>query len=187
MKTIYTMVAGLVLAFITSQASAATASEKMPAQIQYGGKTMQLNGVGVRKKYFMSLYLAGLYLTNKSKDAAAIMKADEPMSIRLAITSSLISPAKMKAATLQGFQVGTGGNIAPIKAQIDKMLNTFDKGVGPGDIYELTNVPGSGVHIIRNGKKVETIRSAAFKEALFGIWLSKTPVHAGLRKQLLGG
>ena len=187
MKTIYTLVAGLVMAFVSSQASAAAATEKMPAQVQYGGKTMVLNGVGVRKKFFMSMYLAGLYLPAKSKDAAAIMKADEPMSIRLAITSSLISPAKMKSATLQGFQVGTGGNIAPIKAEIDQMLNSFDKGVGPGDIYELTNVPGSGVHVIRNGKLVETIRSAAFKEALFGIWLSNTPVHAGLRTQLLGG
>ena len=186
MKTIYTLVAGLVMAFVSSHASVA-AVEKMPAQVQYGGKTIVLNGVGVRKKFFMSMYLAGLYLTAKSKDADAIMKADEPMSIRLAITSSLISPAKMKSATLQGFQVGTGGNIAPIKAEIDQMLNSFDKGVGPGDVYELTNVPGSGVHVIRNGKLVETIRSAAFKQALFGIWLSNTPVHTGLRAQLLGG
>jgi len=67
------------------------------------------------------------------------------------------------------------------------MLNTFDKGVGPGDVYELINMPGSGVHIVRNGERVEVIRSAAFKEALFGIWLSNTPVQANLRVQLLGG
>ena len=189
MKTIYTIVAGLMLALITSQASAAAAAgAQMPAQIQYGGKTMVLNGMGVRKRaWVVKLYLAGLYLTSKSKDAAAIIKADEPMSIRLAITSSFITPAKMKQATMQGFQVGTGGKTAPIKAEIDKMLATFDKGVGPGDVYELTNMPGSGVHIIRNGKRVETIRSAAFKQALFGIWLSNTPVQANLRAQLLGG
>ena len=188
MKTVYTIVAGVLVAFFASQASAATmAGVKMPDQLQYGGNTMVLNGIGIRKKLFFKLYVAGLYLTQKSKDAAAIMKADDPMSIRLAITSSLITTDKMKAATLDGFKVGTGGNIAPIQAEIDQMLNSFNKGVGPGDVYELTNVPGSGVHIIRNGIKVETIRSAAFKEALFGIWLSNTPVHAGLRAQLLGG
>ena len=187
MKTIYTIVAGVLLAFFASQASAVKVlGVDMPDQVQYGGKTMVLNGFGIRKKLFFKLYVAGLYVTEKSTDAAAIMKADEPMSIRLAITSKFITPSKMKSATLEGFYKGTGGNIAPIKAEIDKMLNTFNEGVGPGDVYELTNVPGSGVHIIRNGKKVETIRSAAFKEALFGIWLSNTPVHAGLRARLLG-
>ena len=187
MKAIYSVVAGLLLALFTSQASAATlAGIKMADQMQYGGKTMVLNGIGIRKRLFFKLYVAGLYLDAKSKDAAAIMKADKPMAIRLAITSSLITPAEMKEATLSGFMVGTGGKIAPIKPQIDKMLNTFDKGVGPGDVYELINMPGSGVHIVRNGKKVEVIRSAAFKEALFGIWLSNTPVQANLRAQLLG-
>ena len=189
MKTIYTVVAGILLAFFASQASAVKVlGVDMPDQLQYGGKTMVLNGVGIRKRaLFFKLYVAGLYLPKKSKDAAAIMKADEPMSIRLGITSKLITPDKMKEATLAGFMVGTGGKIAPIKPQIDKMLNTFDKGVGPGDVYELINMPGSGVHIVRNGERVEVIRSAAFKEALFGIWLSNTPVQANLRVQLLGG
>jgi len=189
MKTIYTIVAGLLLALMTSQASAVKIiGIDMPDEIQYGGKKLVLNGAGIRKKaIFLKLYVAGLYLTKKSKDAAAIIKADEPMSIRLAITSKFITPENMKSATLGGFMRGTGGNIAPIKADIDKMLNTFNKGVGPGDVYELTNMPGSGVHIIRNGKKVETIRSAEFKRALFGVWLSNTPVQANLRAQLLGG
>lgn len=187
MKTIYTMVAGLMMAFLATQASAANiAGVNMPDQLQYGGKTMVLNGAGIRKKFLMSMYVGGLYLTSKNKDGDAIMKADEPMSIRLAITSSLISPAKMKSTTLGGFQRAMGGDTSSLKKEIDQLMNSFDKGVGKGDIYELTNVPGSGVHVLRNGKLVETIRSQPFKQTLFGIWLSKTPVHAGLRAQLLG-
>ena len=187
MKTIYTMVAGLMMAFMATQASAANiAGVNMPDQLQYGGKTMVLNGAGIRKKFFMKIYVGGLYLPKKNKDGDAIMKADEPMSIRLAITSSLISPDKMKATTMDGFRKAMKGNISPLKKEIDQLMNSFDKGVTKGDVYELTNVPGSGVHIVRNGKLVETIRSQPFKETLFGIWLSKTPVHAGLRAQLLG-
>lgn len=187
MKTIYTLVASLLLAFVATQASAANiAGVNMPDQVQYGGKTLVLNGAGIRKKFLMKLYVSGLYLTTKSKDADAILKADEPMSIRLAITSSMINPERMKSTTLEGFQRAMGGNTTPLKKEIDQLMNTFDKGVGPGDIYELTNMPGSGVHVIRNGKLVETIRSQAFKQTLFGIWLSKTPVHAGLRARMLG-
>lgn len=185
MKHIYTFVAGLLLALCAST-PALSASATMPDQIQYGGKTLVLNGVGVRTKLFMKLYFGGLYLTQKNKDAAAIIAADEPMSIRLVITSSMISPDRMKAATLEGFQIATQGNLAPIQPQITKLLNSFDKGVGPGDIYELINMPGSGVHVVRNGKLVEKISSLPFKQALFGIWLSNKPVQANLRAQMLG-
>ena len=56
MRTIYTMVAGLLMAFMATQASAANiAGVNMPDQLQYGGKTMVLNGAGIRKKFFMKL------------------------------------------------------------------------------------------------------------------------------------
>lgn len=174
----------LFLAFslpITAQAKQAT-----PDTFSYGGKTMQLNGTGLRKKLFITLYVGSLYLTKKNHDAEKIMAEDSPMAIRLTIKSSLISPKKMKDATLEGFKKSTNGNIAPIKPQIDELLKTFDKGVGPNDVYELINMPGSGIHVVRNGVKVATIRSAAFKKALFGVWLSNKPVQASLKRQMLG-
>ena len=178
----------LFLAFSFSISTPVTAQAKQttPATFSYGGKTMQLNGVGLRKKLFITLYSGSLYLTKKSNDAAKIMAEDTPMAIRLNIKSSLISPKKMKAATLEGFENSTNGNIAPIKPQIDALLKTFDKGVGPNDVYELINMPGSGVHVVRNGVRVANIRSAPFKKALFGIWLSNKPVQASLKRKMLG-
>ncbi len=164
----------------------AQAKGSIPQTMNYGGKTLVLNGSGLRKKFFITLYVGSLYLTEKSSDAEKIIKDDTPMAIRLAIRSSLISPEKMKEATLEGFNKSTRGNITPIKPQIDELLKTFDKGVGQGDVYELINMPGSGVHVVRNGVRVATIRSPAFKQALFGIWLSKTPVQLSLKHQMLG-
>jgi len=187
MKTIYTMVAGWVLVFFTAPVSAANiAGVNMPEHMQYAGKTLVLNGAGVRKKLFMNIYVGGLYLTTKNKDADAIMNADKPMSIRLVITSDLISPTRLKSTTMAGFKTVMNGDITPLKNEITQLLNAFDKGVSAGDVYELVNVPGSGVHVMRNGQRVETIRSHFFKKTLFGIWLSKKPVHAGLRARMLG-
>ncbi|MEE9352628.1 MAG: chalcone isomerase family protein [Thiotrichaceae bacterium] len=167
-------------------ASAKDAGKAIPDTFSYGGKNMQLNGAGLRKKLFISLYVGSLYLTEKSKDAAKIMADDSPMAIRLTIKSSLISPEKMKKATQEGFEKSTNGKTSAIKPQIDTLLKTFDKGVGPGDTYDFVNMPGSGVHVIRNGIKVATIRSAAFKKALFGIWLSNQPVQQSLKRKMLG-
>ncbi|MEE9303885.1 MAG: chalcone isomerase family protein [Thiotrichaceae bacterium] len=167
-------------------ASAKDADNKVSDTFSYGGKAMQLNGAGLRKKLFISLYVGSLYLTEKSKDADKIMADDTPMAIRLFIKSSLISPEKMKDATLDGFKKATNGNISAIKPQIDVLLKTFDKGVGPGDTFELINMPGSGIHVVRNGVRAATIRSPEFKKALFGIWLSKNPVQQSLKRKMLG-
>ena len=184
MKHITTILFSTILLFTLSVT--ATAKDALAQSFSYGGKTMQLNGVGLRKKLFISLYVGSLYLTENSKDANKIINDDSPQAIRLMIKSSLISPKKMKEATLEGFKKSTHGEITAIKPQIDVLLKTFDKGVGPGDTYDLINMPGSGVHVVRNGVKVATIRSAAFKKALFGIWLSDNPVQQSLKRKMLG-
>ncbi|PWQ95858.1 chalcone isomerase family protein [Leucothrix arctica] len=187
MKAIYSMVFGMVLALLTTQASAATlAGVPVPDILQYGGKTMVHNGSGLRKKFFIKLYVGSLYLPKKSKDDDAIIAADEPMAIRLVVTSGRITVAKMKQAIIDGLHTSTKGNLAPIQPQIDQILTVFDKGIAVNDAFDIINVVGSGLHIRKNGEKVLTIRSPAFKKALFGMWLSKTPVDARLRTGLLG-
>ncbi|RVU86550.1 chalcone isomerase [Leucothrix sargassi] len=188
MKAIYSMVFGLALALFATQASAATniAGVAVPDVLQYAGKTMLHNGSGLRKKFFIKLYVSSLYLSQKSKDGDAIVAADQPMAIRLVVTSGRVTQAKMKQAIVQGLTVSTKNNLAPIQAEVDQILTVFDKGVAVGDAFEIINVVGSGLHVVKNGEKVLAIRSPAFKQALFGMWLSKTPVDAGLRAGMLG-
>lgn len=162
------------------------AGVNVPDEIKYGGEHLKLNGVGKRSKYFMTMYVASLYLAKKNKKAEEIINDDTAMAIRLAITSSYITPEKMKDITLKGFQQATKDNTTAIKEQIDELVVTFKKGVGVGDVYELVNMPGSGVHILRNGIRVAQIKSLEFKQALFGIWLSDSPIQRSLKRGLLG-
>lgn len=183
MALIMTLILGV---FSTMSYAKNFAGENIPDDMQYAGKKLQLNGVGQRSKLFINLYIGALYLESKSQDGKKVVADDAPMAIRLAITSSLITADKMKKATLEGFEKSTKNNINPIKPQIDELLATFDKGASAGDVYELVNIPGSGVHVIRNGVKATVIRSLAFKQALFGIWLSNQPVQDSLKRRMLG-
>ena len=45
----------------------------MPASLQAGQSTLMLNGAGVREKFFMDLYVGGLYLKKKLADPGAII------------------------------------------------------------------------------------------------------------------
>ncbi len=158
----------------------------MPDQLQAGDTTLVLNGAGIRSKFIFDLYVAGLYLKEKSSDAKTIINADEPMAIRLHIISSKITSKKMSKATREGFEKSTDGNTTPISSEIDQFIAAFSEPIEEGDIFEFIYLPGEGIKVIKNGKEITTIASLEFKKALFGIWLSDDPVQGKLKRAMLG-
>ena len=153
--------------------------------IQVADKTLTLNGAGVRSKFFLDLYVGALYLSAKSSDADTVIAADEAMTIRLYITSSVIDGEKMSSATLDGFVKSTGGNLAPIQKEVDSLISAFRDAVEEKDVFDLQYVPSQGVSVIRNGEVKVVIPGLAFKQALFGIWLSEDPVQDDLKEDML--
>ncbi|HMP05316.1 MAG TPA: chalcone isomerase family protein, partial [Lacipirellulaceae bacterium] len=55
-----------------------------------------------------------------------------------------------------------------------------------GDVFDLVYLPARGVTVLKNGQRVGAIQGLAFKQALFGIWLSNRPADESLRVALLG-
>ena len=158
----------------------------MPESIETGQTKLMLNGAGVRTKFFMDLYVGGLYLKEKSQDSKAIIEADEPMAIRLHIVSSMITSKKMEKATRKGFKNATGGNIEAIKVQIEEFISVFKEEIKEDDIYDLIYVPGKGVEVSKNNESRSIIKGFPFKKAMFGIWLSDKPAQKSLKKAMLG-
>jgi hypothetical protein len=159
---------------------------KMPESLEVGKSKLILNGAGVRSKFFMDLYVGGLYLQNKSNNPKEIIEGDEPMAIRLHIISSLITSKKMENATREGFENATKGNIEPIKSQIEKFISVFQEKIDEDDIFDMIYSPGKGVEVYKNGEFKSRIEGLAFKRALFGIWLSDKPAQKSLKKEMLG-
>ncbi|MBN8217566.1 MAG: chalcone isomerase family protein [Spirochaetes bacterium] len=152
-----------------------------------GGKPLALNGAGNRTKFGMTMYVGALYLERRSADAAAILAAPGPAAIRLHMVSSLITSARMEEATREGFEHATGGQIAPIKGEIEAFIQIFRAPIKPGDRFDLAFDPAAGTLISKNGAPAATIAGDAFRRALFGIWLCEKPAQESLKKALLGG
>lgn len=175
------------LTILTAQAQITLNDVTLPAKLKKDNTELTLNGGGIRKKAFFKLYTAGLYLTAKSKNASEIVAADKPVAIQLTITSGVISSSNMSEAIKEGFGKSMKGNTAPLQSKIDEFINTFKKEeIKEGDVFEIWYVPGAGVKSYKNGKLQSTIAGLDFKKALFGIWLSDTPVDEDLKKGLLG-
>jgi hypothetical protein len=178
----------LAIAFLATSAYALeVGGVKLPDTLSAGGKNLVLNGAGIRTKFFIKVYVTGLYLAQKDSNAQAIVNADEVMAVKLQVISGMVDSKKMEKATMEGFENATNGNIVPIKAKIDQFMGlTFKETTKVNDYFDFINVPGKGVEVYKNGALKGTIEGLDFKKALYGIWLGDKPVQADLKAQMLG-
>ncbi len=160
---------------------------ELPPTLKVGDQNLVLNGAGERQKYFLDLYVAGLYLTEPNNQSKTVIDADAPMAIRIVITSKLVSQEKFLASLQEGFQKSTRGNVEPIRVEIQEFRKCFAEEIARGDVFDLVYLPDQGVVVFKGGKRKGTAASLPFKRALFGIWLSDRPADAKLKQALLGG
>ncbi|MAA72126.1 MAG: chalcone isomerase [Bermanella sp.] len=184
MKTLFSIFL-MTMISVVSQAKE-IAGVNLPDSMNAQNQALALNGAGIRSKFFMDIYAAGLYLAESSQEAKSIIAQDKPMALRLHITSGLLSSEKMESATREGFEKSTGGNTAEIKDTIETFIATFKDGIVENDVFDFVYVPSAGVNVFKNGELKTTVEGLKFKQALFGIWLSEDAVQSDLKEGLLG-
>jgi hypothetical protein len=151
--------------------------------VKAGGKTLLLNGVGLRKKAMFKVYVGGLYLESPSKDAGAILSSDQAKAIRLHFLRDL-----KKGQLVEAFQEGFDANAkdkAAQKATFDKMLALVPD-VKEGSTMTFTYVPGKGTTLQVADKELGAFEGKGFADAVFSIWLGPKPPSEDLRKGMLG-
>lgn len=169
---------------ITHYPGTATAAD-LPSIIHAGEHRLVLNGSGVRTKALVQLYTAGLYLTRPSKGAAQVVAADEPMALRVKITSGFVSQSSLVASLEDGFESATGGKTQSLRKQIDQFREYFKEEIKKGDTFDMVYIPKHGVIVNKNGKLKGVVPGVDFKQALFGIWLSDKPADNSLKQALM--
>lgn len=150
-----------------------------------GGQPVVLNGMGLREKYFLDIYVGGLYVPTKTASAAAILAADSPRRMVMHFLYRKLSRQQMLDSFLEDF--GKQPGVASQQANIDKLLAVVPAEVLSGEEIVFDYAPGVGTTMSHKGKALVTVPSADFMKMIFGIWLGPTPPTAALKEGLLGG
>ena len=178
----------LALAAVLAGATLAQAREfsgvTMPDTLSAGGKTLKLNGVGLRKKAIIKVYVGGLYLEAPSRDAGAILAADTAKAVRLHFFRS-VSKNQLADSLKEGFEANAKEKAAAQKANIDKLYGTLSD-VKDGEAMTFSYVPGTGTTVSKGDKTIGTIEGKDFAAALFALWLGPKPPSDDLKKGMLG-
>lgn len=184
--------AGAILALVASLPAAAAvdvSGYKFDDTTKVAGKDLKLNGAGMRTKFIVKVYAAGLYLPEKKSNVAEILKQDGPRRVTLQMARDVSSEDFGKA-----FMEGLNDNVdktekQKIASQIGRMGELFASvdGLKKGDVLHLDWIPGTGTQCELNGKPLgSTIPDIAFYNALLRIWLGDKPVDSSLKPALLG-
>jgi hypothetical protein len=186
--------AALVAAVLGAAALPALAVEvggvKLDDSATLAGKTLVLNGAGVRTRAIFKVYAMGLYLTKKETTPAGVLAAEGPRRVTLHLLRNLSGEDFGKA-----FTEGLNNNTPPderarLAGQIARFGETFTKygDLKEGDLVHMDWLPGQGLVSTINGKPVgEPVAEPAFYNAVLRIWLGDKPADSSLKPQLLGG
>ena len=184
-KTVLSLaVVMFVLVSMSALHAASLAGVTLPDTQQVGSTKLVLNGLGVRTKYMVKVYVAGLYLEQKSSDPNAIIKADAPKQIVMKFVHGA-SKNQMSDAFNESFNDNTPDAVKTMKPDIDRLLGALEP-VKVGDEMVFTYVPGTGTTYTMNGQTRVTIAGPAFGQVLFSVWLGPKPPNADLKTGMLG-
>ena len=184
LKNLLTVVCSL---FIFSNLSAQKKIEGVdfPETMEVNKSSHVLNGGGLREKYFtLDLYVGALYLEALSKDAENIIMADNDMSIRIVIVSSMVTRERFIEALEDGFKNTTAGKSTP--EHVTQFKKYLKDPFVEGDEIILSYHKSDALYLYKNGKERGSFDGLDFKQALFGIWLGGKPADSSLKDDMLG-
>ena len=178
---------GMIFTFLSfvSHGQTKVGDVTLPNSFTAGKDILALNGGGIREKFWMDMYVGGLYLTAKNKDAATIVSGNSSMAIKIHIVSSLISSSRMTDAVEEGFKKSTGNNTTPYKDKIEQFKKAFSDPIKVGDVFDIV-YSAEKISIYKNNTLKTEIEGFDFKKAVFGIWLGSNPADEDLKKGMLG-
>jgi chalcone isomerase-like protein len=160
------------------------ASVTLADTVQVSGTTLTLNGMGLRTKYAFKVYVAGLYVAEKSSDPSTILRADAPKRIVMHFVRN-VGKSDITDGFAESFQNNTPDAAKALQPDIDRLFAALDS-VKNGDEIVFTYVPGTGTSLALAGQEKLTIAAPAFAEILFSVWLGPKPPNASLKKGILG-
>lgn len=162
---------------------------KIDATAQVGPAALTLNGAGVRTRAIFRVYVAALYVPQKSADPAALLAQKGARRIAITMLRSVDADTFAEALS-DGLRSNLSeAQFASFKPQIDSLSATL-KAAGEakkGDSIHIEFVPDTGTRVTVNGQaRGAAIAGEDFYAALLRIWLGDKPVDSGLKRGLLG-
>jgi hypothetical protein len=187
-RTSLVMLVGMLAAFGVETAVAKECHGiNVPEQVQVQASPLMLNGLGLRQAtmFKVNVYVAALYVAQKSTDANAILASNTPKKLVLHFVRD-VDGADLTKAWDEGFEHNAQEQLPALKTRIEQ-LKGWMADMKSGQQLAFTHKPGAGIEVEVNGAVQGTVEGDDFARAFLAIWLGAKPPNPDLKAGLLGG
>lgn len=161
-----------------------------PPQFTVAGKPLALNGAGIRYRFVVKVYTAGLYLPAKADTPEQILAMPGPKRLHIQMLREIDANTLGKLFT-RGMEDNSSraefGKAIPGTLKLSELF-VAKKKLTAGENFSVEYVPGQGTMILVNGQPglSEHIKEPEFFQSLLKIWLGPKPADDLLKLALLG-
>jgi Chalcone isomerase-like len=158
----------------------------VPDTVTVADTPLQLNGAGMREKFFMDIYIGALYLPARTTDVTAILSDTGPAGVLMHILHGTIDRDRITDAWSEGMSANLADRemhaLQPTLDSFNRLFVTVHK----GDIIRIDYHPGQGTEVRINDELRGTVGDNTFFRALLKVWLGPEPVSRSLKQAMLG-
>lgn len=176
----------LLLAALLSLPAGATeiAGVKLEPTVTVKNHPLKLNGCGIRKKFFVKVYIGSLYATRRLATPAEALGDSGDKLIRMNFLHSRVEKEKI----IEAFNEGIANNSPDLagSAEVKKFLSLFTADFHRDDVVDLTLGVDGSVSASHNGRQLGTVPSAKLGRGVLAIYLGDKPADEALKKGMLG-
>jgi hypothetical protein len=157
----------------------------VPDSVNVSGKTLNLNGAGVRTKFFFDIYVGALYLSKSVTATEQALAAAGPKRLTMSFLYDEVSREKLVDGWNEGFEKNQSKDtLAKLQGRLDQ-FNVMFPDAHKGDRFTFDFLENGSTVVMLKGKAAGTISGADFQRALLEVWLGKKPADKGLKKAML--
>ena len=179
----YLATLGLILPF-AALIAAQKGGMSFPDAITVSGKKLSLNGIGIREAtiFKVDVYVAALYVPEKSKASQALLDSKGPKKIEMRFVRS-VSKDDLTKAWKAGFENNCEKNCERFTPALDR-LNSMMATVKEGQTMSFTFLKDK-VEVSLDQKTLGKVEGPGIDSQLLRLWIGNPP-NSGLKEGLLG-
>jgi len=162
------------------------ADVKFPGQKVVDGKTLQLNGVALKEKFFIDVFAGGFYLETPTQDATEAIESEQIKHFHLHYLTSKATAKKLQDGFKEAIEDANPPELVEkYRKEIDLYASWLDQDMAPGATSITTYVPGKGLTLVFKGQEKGTIADKTFAQMYFRYNLGED-ADSSMREGYLG-
>jgi Chalcone isomerase-like len=174
----------LLICCVTSAAAVSVHGITVEPSVKVGDELLQLNGYGMRKKFFFNIYLGTFYAAKKISNTDQVLELSGGKLIRMNFIYSKVQRLDVLGAFAEGFHNNYPSLVGSVEEKT--FISWFKDDFVEGDVVDLAIERDGTVTAFHNFKPLGSLHSPELAKGILLIYFGTSPADENMKQGMLG-